>query len=139
MNKDLLKKITYLTGTIGIFVAGLVYILCADLITKTASTWLFGAILFSFGSGACAILSDKFKDSHKVFFTLKGLAIGLALGFIVYLIIYQVVAVPQLDEDFGYVIYGTIIDIITIVISVLALGALGTDLGFSIVGVKSDE
>lgn len=138
MNKDLLKKIIYLVGTIGIFVSGLVYNICSDLILKTASTWLFGSIVIAFGSGVCAILSDNFKEKAKICLSLKGVAVGLALGFVIFLILYLVLAVFAFETKREKV-YGMVITVISIVLSVISLGAQATDLGFTIQKIKNDE
>lgn len=138
MNNDLLKKIIYLVGTIGVFVSGLVYNICSDLILKTASTWLFGSIVIAFGSGVCAILSDNFKEKNKICLSLKGVAVGLVLGFVVFLILYLSLAIPAFETKREKV-YGTVITVVSIVLSVISLGAQATDLGFTVKRIKDGE
>lgn len=137
MNKDLIKQIAFLGGTIVIFVAGLIYNICGDLVIGAASTWLFGSILLAFGSGICAVFSDRCKEKPKAYFALKGIAVGLAVGFIVLLIVFQAVVVPgltmQKDRDAA-----TAVDVVSIVVSVVALAALILDLVLSVLDVKDD-
>lgn len=138
MNKDLLSKISYLVGTVGVFVSGLIYNIGSDLLLKTASTWLFGSIVIAFGSGVCAILSDNFKEKIKVCLSLKGVAVGLALGFVVFLVLYLSLVIPTFERKRD-IAYGMIITILSLVLTVISLGAQSADLGLTIKRIKEGE
>ena len=92
MNRTLIKNITFYIGVGVVFLAGLLYILLADIVINTQSLWLMIAILLSFGSAICAMVADNFKEKHKVMYTLKGVAIGLAVTFIVFLLTYMLIS-----------------------------------------------
>lgn len=138
MNKDLLNKIVYLVGMIGVFVSGLVYNVSSDLILKTPSTWLFGSIIIAFGSGVCAILSDNYKEKFKVHIALKSVAVGLALGFVVFLVLYLTLVIFAFDSKRDRA-FGLLISVISLVLSVISLAALSADLGLTIKKIKSGE
>lgn len=138
MNRDLLNKIIYLVGTIGVFVSGLIFNVCSDLILKTASTWLFGSIVIAFGSGVCAILSDNFREKVKVSLSLKGVAIFLALGFVVFLVLYLMLVIFAFDSNRDKA-YGVLITVISLVVAVISLAAQSADLGLSVKRIKDGE
>ncbi len=101
MNRTLIKNITFYIGVGVVFLAGLLYILLADIVINTQSLWLMIAILLSFGSAICAMVADNFKEKYKVMYTLKGVAIGLAVTFIVFLLTYMLISFSPAKEMDG--------------------------------------
>ena len=99
MSRDNLKRTFYLIGMIGAFVAGLVFVLLCDILIGTVSTWLFVSILFSLGSGICAMLSETFKEKRRLFVALKGLSIGLAVAFIGFLLMFRFLPLIPLETN----------------------------------------
>lgn len=99
INVPLLKTIVFLIGVIGMFVAGLFYILAGDMLLTIQSLWLMVAIVLSFGSAICAFVSGSFKERKKIMYILKSIALGLAVAFIVFIIIYLTISISKWDRD----------------------------------------
>lgn len=145
MNKPLVKNIFFTIGCIALFVAGLFYVVAADLLITTQSIWLMLAIILSFSSSIFALLSNYFRESRRKSFTFKGLAIGLAVAFIVFLMTYLLVSLSPEKEltDSSFInsfmikrvadslkdtVYTLIVIIVTAVLSVIGLAGQVTDL-----------
>ncbi len=120
MSKDNLRRIFYLIGMIGIFVAGLAFVMLSDLLIKTISTWLFVAILFSLGSGVCCILSGTYKEKRKLEIVMKSVSVGLAVLFLGFLLFYRFgpLSVFETNREKGLSLITTII---CLVLSVVAI------------------
>lgn len=86
MDKELLKKIPFILGVGLAFITGLLFTILGDLVLKSSSPWLIGGVLLAFGSVACLVLSENFKEKKALFWTLKGIALALALAFIGYMV-----------------------------------------------------
>ena len=98
MNKPLIKNISFFVGVGLVFFSGLLYILLADIVINTQSLWLMIAILFSFGSAICSVISEKFRGNNKTMYTLKGVAIGLAVCFIGILLMIMLISFSPAKE-----------------------------------------
>lgn len=125
MSKDNMRKIFYFIGMIGIFVAGLTYVMLCDMLIKTNSTWLFVSIIFSLGSGICCIFADVYKEKRKAEIVLKSVSIGLAALFIGFLIFFRFgpLSVFPKNRDKGL---SLIIVVISLVITLASLvGQIG--------------
>lgn len=86
LNKELLTKLSFFIGVIGIFLTGLLFSILGDLLLSAASYWMIGGILLTFGSGVCLVLSDLFREKRIVKWVLLGLAIALAIAFIGFMV-----------------------------------------------------
>ena len=95
MNKPLIKNIMLYIGVISIFGAGMLFVLLADWMLTIQSLWL---ILLSVGSAVCAALSERYKGSPNIMYTLKGIAVGLAVFLITFFIVYLSVALAPAKE-----------------------------------------
>lgn len=148
MNKPLVKNIFFAIGCIALFVAGLFYVLAADLLITTQSVWLMLAILLSFASSILALLSSYHKEKRRRSLTFKGVGIGLAVLFIVFLAVYLVVSMsPERDpsksnfinsfmikrvgDSLEDTVYTLIVIITTIALSVIGLAGQVVDLIFT--------
>lgn len=120
MSRDNLRRVFYLIGMIGIFVAGLAFVMLCDMLIKTVSTWLFVAMLFSLGSGVCCVLSGTFKDKRKAEIVLKSVAVGLTALYLGFLLFYRFgpLSVFETNKDKGL---SLIVTIICLVVSVAAI------------------
>lgn len=98
MNKPLIKNIMLYIGVISIFGAGMLFVLLADWMLTIQSLWLMLAILLSVGSAVCAALSERYKGSPNIMYTLKGIAVGLAVFLITFFIVYLSVALAPAKE-----------------------------------------
>ena len=83
-------------------------------------------------------MSTTVKEKNKICLSLKGVAVGLVFGFVVFLVLYLSLAIPAFETKREKV-YGTVITVVSIVLSVISLGAQATDLGFTIKRIKDGE
>lgn len=133
MVKELLKKISFFVSVGLIFVVGLLFIILGDLILNSGSPWLIGAVIIAFGSAACFIVGEIYRERKVVLWVLKGVGLALAIAFIGYCVgFYFVMArayAAKLDKFAG----NTAIFITMMVLSSLAVVAQVTDIVFTAV------
>lgn len=82
IDKELLTKLIFFVGVAMVFIVGVLFSVLCDLKLKAGSSWLIGGILLTFGSGACAVLSETFREKPIVKWIMKGLAVAMAAAFI---------------------------------------------------------
>lgn len=95
MNKDLTRRITNIAGKVCnaggfllIFVAGMLFLLLADLELNVRSPWLFFSIVLALGAVICLIIANKYREKPKTMYILKSAGIALTACFIVYILIF---------------------------------------------------
>lgn len=98
MNKQLIKNITFYIGVGLVFVAGILYILLADIVVNTQSLWLMLAILLSLGCVACVIVAETFKEKRRKSIILKSVGVGFAVLFIAFLLMYMLISFSPAEE-----------------------------------------
>ena len=99
INKKALNTIMLFIGAIGIFVAGLIYVLIADLYLKVRSSWLIIALLLCLGSSIFFILSVIFKEKRKKMIVFRSIGIAVCVCFIAYMAIYLTAAFNSTIEE----------------------------------------
>lgn len=96
INVPLLKTIVFLIGVLGVFVAGLFFVLAGDMMLTVQSLWLMVTIILSFGSAICVFLSGSFKERKQKMYILKSIAIGLAVAFLVFIVVFFQVSISKM-------------------------------------------
>ncbi len=89
MSKSLLNNISFIVAIVGSALAGLFYVMVADLTLGLGAMWLFIAIVLAFGSVVCNVLSDNYKEQRKTMYILKGVATVLMVVFVSYMFVYM--------------------------------------------------
>ncbi len=100
MSKSLLNQIAFFVGLIGIFCAGMSYILLADLVLRVRSPWLFVAIVLALGAAVCLVLSDRYKEKPKTMYILKSVGVALTALFVGFMLLFMFSALSsQISES----------------------------------------
>lgn len=86
--KKTVSNIAFFVGGALILVAGLLYVLIADLYLKVRSSWLMIALIVSLASCVMFFLSAKFKETPRIAVLFKALGIVLCIFFITFMFIY---------------------------------------------------
>ena len=98
MHKQLIKNITFYLGVGIVFLAGILYILLADIVVNTQSLWLMLAILLSLGSAVCVVVAETYREKRMRMITLKSIGLGIAVCFVVFLLVYMLVSFSPAKE-----------------------------------------
>ena len=133
MVKELLKKISFFVSVGLIFVVGLLFIILGDLILNSGSPWLIGAVLIAFGSAACFIVGEIYRERKVLLWVLKGVGLALTLAFIGYCVGFYFVMAETYATKLDKLAGNTAIFITMTVLSALAVIAQITDLVFTAV------
>lgn len=88
-NRTLFYKLSVIFGGALIFIAGMLFVLLADLELKVRSSWLFLVIIFSIGSAVAMFLSDKLEEKRKWLISVKVIAVVCAIALIVILPVFM--------------------------------------------------
>lgn len=86
--KKTVSNIAFFIGGALILVAGLLYVLIADLYLKVRSSWLMIALIVSLASCVLFFLSAKFKENPRLAVLFKALGVALCIFFIAFMFIY---------------------------------------------------
>ncbi len=99
INKKSIETVSFFVGGIGIFVAGLIYVLIADLFLKVRSAWLMSALILCLCSCIFFIMSGVMKDYPKKMIFFKSLGIAFCVFFIALMVTYLIVAFGSTYEE----------------------------------------
>ncbi len=82
---SLTKRITFLVGTLAMFVGSICYMLLSDLGFGNEATWLILATILSMGSAICQFFSSNMKDRPVRRIVLRSVAVALGIGYVLFL------------------------------------------------------
>ena len=150
-NNIKIRSITNIAGCLAVIIAGLFFVLFADVSIKFTSgssasaeyvkisVWLFMAIIFSVIGGLCFLIGDANKHKKVLTIILKGVGLVLSSGFIVFLFKFQtwLLSSGRFDEPNSTMSYKTIV-YVPFVLTVIALVLLIINLVFSILYLDED-
>ncbi len=91
MNKSLFKTLTFMLGGTFIFVAGISFMIVADLKLKCTSFWLFLCAFICFSATIFFFFGESFRDDEKKakYYIIKSIGIIMTFAYIIYLIIFM--------------------------------------------------
>ena len=151
-NNIKIRSLTNLVGSLAIILAGLFFVLFADVSIKFTgssagtsddfvkiSIWLFLAIIFSVVAGLLYFIGDAYKNKKVLSLVLKGIGIVLAIGFIIFLFRFQswLTNSGRVDISRSTMPYQTIV-LVSFVITIISLLFLICNYVFSIIFLDED-
>lgn len=97
--ENTVSNVAFFVGGALILLAGLLYVLIADLYLKVRSSWLMIALIFSLASCILFFLSAKFKETPRLCILFKSIGIALCVLFIAFMFIYLDSALKSKIEE----------------------------------------